>query len=122
MNKKEYNKTVLKEHRKELRNHSTTVEVILWNHLKGKKIGGFKFRRQYSIANYIVDFYCTEKRLAIELDGAGHFTEEGKEQDNYRDQELKQMDIKVLRFENKQIEENIDEVLKTILTHLTKKK
>ncbi len=112
-----YNKIALKEHRKELRNKSTSVEVILWNHLKGKKTG-FKFRRQYSVGNYILDFYCTEKRLAIELDGAGHFTEEGQEQDTYRDEELKQRDIKILRFENKQIEENIDQVLKTIQNNL----
>ncbi len=71
------NKKVLKEVRETLRNSPTPAESDLWQQLKGKKLMGKKFRRQHSFGDFILDFYFPEARLAIELDGAPHYTEEG---------------------------------------------
>jgi len=67
-----YNKKSLETIRKKLRNNMVSTEIILWSRLKNRQLKGLKFRRQYSIGNYIVDFYCPEHRLAIELDGMTH--------------------------------------------------
>ena len=64
-----YNLKVKKRTRKQLRRNMTEPEIILWSHLKGKKFKGLKFRRQHSIGKYVVDFYCAEKNLIVELDG-----------------------------------------------------
>jgi len=71
------NKKELNELRKRLRNNPTPAEKALWKALQQSKFEGRKFRRQHSIRNYIVDFYCTEEKLAVELDGGGHYTKEG---------------------------------------------
>ena len=87
--------------RKELRNNSTMAEKALWDLLKGKRVAGLKFRRQYSIDNYILDFYCPQLKLAIELDGDYHFHVEQPVTDKRRDDYLLQnYGIKTLRFEN----------------------
>lgn len=70
-----YNRAVYKTRRKELRNNPTKTEKILWAFLKGKKLSGYKFRRQYGVGKYIVDFYCPQMKLAIELDGEMHDSE-----------------------------------------------
>ena len=62
--------------RKELRNNLTKGEVIFWQHLKGSHLGGFKFRRQQSVQDFVVDFYCPEIKLAVEVDGQTHEVEE----------------------------------------------
>ncbi len=103
-----YNDPKLKPRRKELRHSETVHEKLLWNNLRRKKLN-FKFSRQYSVGPYILDFYCVEKRLAIELDGAQHL--ENKDYDIERDNYLLLNDIKVLRFWNREISANIDEVL-----------
>ncbi|WP_196889549.1 endonuclease domain-containing protein [Aureivirga sp. CE67] len=119
MNRNElHNRPELKKFRKELRNNGTTAEAVLWNCLKKKQLGGFKFRRQHSVGNYILDFFCVEKHIAIELDGAHHFTKEGKEKDAIRDAFLNEQEILVLRFENKLIFENQTQVLASILENL----
>jgi very-short-patch-repair endonuclease len=69
---KHYNKYALRELRKKLRNNSTDAEFVFWQELKGKKLNGYKFRRQYSIDCFVVDFYCTKVKLAVELDGLIH--------------------------------------------------
>lgn len=103
-----HNLKVLFERRKELRNHSTSEEILLWNYLKHSKLG-VKFRRQHSIGGYIVDFYSPAKKLVIELDGGVHNTKEAKEYDKVRDEFLKGMDLKILRLDNKEItKENIE--------------
>ncbi len=63
------NKKYLKSTRKDLRNNPTSAEKILWEHLKGSNFYGYKFRRQHSIGRYILDFYCPELKISIELDG-----------------------------------------------------
>jgi very-short-patch-repair endonuclease len=72
-----HNRVELKPFRKKLRNNSTSAEATLWTYLKNRQLEGRKFRRQHSIGNYIADFYCPEEQLVIELDGEGHFWEEG---------------------------------------------
>ena len=88
--------------------------------MQKRQLDGFKFRRQHSVGNYILDFYCPAKRIAIELDGARHFTPEGRKRDNKRDLNLKTQNISVLRFENKLIFENQSMVLDAILNELLK--
>jgi very-short-patch-repair endonuclease len=108
-----HNRQALKEIRRELRNNPTDEETVLWNYLKGKKLG-HKIRRQHSIGNCIVDFYCPQKRIAIELDGAHHFTTEGKESDKQRDKFLNTLNIKVLRFANSRVRSDLNNVLNEI--------
>ena len=108
-----YNVRSRKSFRKELRHSLTAAEAVLWNHLKGSQLGQ-KFRRQFSVGPYIVDFFCPECRVAVELDGAKHFTEEGARHDAVRDEYLRAQDIRVLRFENKAVYENLEFVLETI--------
>lgn len=98
----------------------TRAELTLWEELKEKKLDGRKFRRQHSIGHYIADFYCPSEKLIIELDGQHHFTLEGQLNDKERDAHLGLMNIKVLRFENKLIFENMTEVLNQIKAHFKK--
>ena len=109
-----HNCLYLKERRQDLRNNATPPEKTLWQYLKGSQVAGRKFRRQHSVGNYILDFYCPAERLAIELDGAHHFTEEGIAYDEVRTAYINSLHIKVIRFENKEIWHNIEAVLETI--------
>ena len=108
------NLSQLKERRKQLRNNSTTEENILWSKLKNRKIFNFKFRRQHSIAYYILDFYCPEKKLCIELDGNQYNQKDNLDYDKNRTEFLNAVGIEVLRFNNYQINTNIDEVVNMI--------
>jgi len=101
MSQQLHNKPELKEFRKKLRNNLTPAEALLWKALKGKQLEGRKFRRQHSIGNYIVDFYCPTEKLAIELDGQPHFTLEGEIKDRRKTKFLNSVGIHVLHFENK---------------------
>lgn len=87
----------LKEFARKLRNDSTFGEVLRWNELKGEKFG-FDFHRQKPLLNYIVDFYCSELNLVIEIDGRYHSHEEKFDADSFRDQELAKYDLTTLRF------------------------
>ncbi|MBU0473930.1 MAG: DUF559 domain-containing protein [Bacteroidetes bacterium] len=104
----------LKTFRKNLRNNLTPAEAKLWTLLKNSQLGGIKFRRQHSFNNYILDFYSPSEKLAIELDGAVHNTEEAQEYDKKRDLFLNNYGIKVLRFENKLVFDETDFVLSEI--------
>lgn len=106
-----YNDLKLKFRRKELRHNETNEEKLLWVKLRRKNLN-FKFTRQYSVGPYILDFYCVEKRIAIELDGFQHL--ENRDYDKERDDYLSLNDIKVLRFWNSEISANINEVLDKI--------
>ena len=102
------------ERAKELRARQTDAERFLWQVLRGRNFGGFKFRRQKPIGNYIVDFYCAEKRLAIELDGGGHADDQQAEYDQQRTKALTHKGITLLRFWNHEIFQETEAVLKTI--------
>ena len=108
------NRKYLKARRKALRNAPTPAEALLWRHLQGRQLCGRKFRRQHSVGNYILDFYCPAEKLAVELDGAGHFTAAGREQDQIRDQYLNGVGISVVRFENQAVVHDVAGVLERI--------
>jgi very-short-patch-repair endonuclease len=93
----------LAEYRDELRKQLTPAEASLWNMLKNSQLEGRKFRRQHSVGNYILDFYCPSEKLAIELDGARHFSGRGAAEDRERTAYLESKGILVIRFENKQV-------------------
>ncbi|MDV7186519.1 DUF559 domain-containing protein [Lutibacter sp. TH_r2] len=114
MKKRIHNFKHLEERRKKLRNNLTPAEAFLWKCLQQKKLDGRKFRRQHSINNYIVDFYCAEEKLIIELDGEVHFNVVQQDYDAKRTEELESLGFKVIRFENKQVFEETALVLKTI--------
>ena len=102
----------------ELRKNMTNTEEILWEKLKNKKLNGFKFRRQHAINQFIADFYCHKVKLVIEVDGGQHNAIEQKEYDIGRTEELNNFGIKVIRFTNNEIENNLDEVLEEIMRNL----
>jgi very-short-patch-repair endonuclease len=102
------NKNILKPFRKQLRNRSTSAEAVLWTELKSRKLDGRKFRRQQSIGNFIVDFYCAEEKLIIELDGESHGDYSKIEEDLKRDNTLIAEGYKVLRFENRVVFQDIE--------------
>jgi very-short-patch-repair endonuclease len=104
--------------RKTLRNEATPAERELWGVLKQSSLGGYKFRRQHSVGRYIVDFYCPSQRLAIELDGDSHFTDESIEYDQERTKFLNALNIRVLRFLNTDVHDNLDAVCERILEEL----
>jgi very-short-patch-repair endonuclease len=103
-----------KDNRRTLRKNLTTAEAFLWNHLKTKKLDGRKFRRQHGIKQYIIDFYCAEESLIIELDGEVHNNPKAKEYDTKRTAVLNALGLKVIRFENKMVFENLPSVLMEI--------
>lgn len=100
-----------------LRNESTLSEIRLWKYLKGKQLG-VRFIRQKPIGHYIVDFYCKELRLAIELDGLSHHYEETMKKDKEKEAYLNELGIEVLRFEDKEVLGDIDNVIAVLLDHI----
>ena len=96
-----FNKRGKKDLRKKLRNNGTAAEVVLWKYLQGSQILGKKFRRQTSIGRYIVDFYCPECRLIVELDGAAHFSILKEDEEVERTRYLEGLGLRILRFENR---------------------
>ena len=116
-----FNKNFLKGKRRKLRNNPTYAEKYLWYELKKSQLKGRKFRRQVSIGNYIVDFYCPAEKLVIELDGKGHFEEEQMKYDEIRTKYLQSIGISVLRFDNQEILYNTESVLTKIALCLNKK-
>ena len=103
-----------KDERRTLRNNLTPAEAKLWSELKSGQLVGRKFRRQHSISEYVLDFYCPEEKLAVELDGAGHYTAAGNLHDAKRTEFLNSVGIRVMRFENKLIWSALDSVLHSI--------
>nr|WP_321228622.1 endonuclease domain-containing protein [uncultured Psychroserpens sp.] len=118
MNNELHNRTYLKEFRKELRNNPTKAESQLWKMLRKSQLENTKFRRQQSIDNYIVDFYCPSKKLIIELDGEVHNNFINSEYDFKRTNDLNKLGYRVIRFKNKAVFENLDMVLEAIKTKL----
>ncbi len=104
----------LKERRRELRNNLTPAEAALWNALKGSALKGMKFRRQYSIENYIVDFYCPQEKLIVELDGEVHNDPMVSLHDSERSERLIELGNKIIRFENKLVFTQLENVLDAI--------
>ena len=108
-----YNKNNLKIIRRKLRHSSTPAEKYLWKIIRSKKLD-IKFRRQFSIDRFVVDFYCPRLKLALELDGGHHRKKEIKNYDRIRQKYLENLGIKIFRIENKEIFENSDLVISKI--------
>ena len=106
------------ENARELRKNQTDAEALLWQLLRNRQIENAKFRRQHPIEPYILDFYCHDKKLAIELDGGQHNTDEGKEKDQKRTQFLASQGIRVLRFWNNDVLQSTEAVLEVIYNQL----
>jgi leucyl-tRNA synthetase len=114
-----------KDRARELRNNSTDSEKLLWQKLRNRKLGGYKFLRQHpaiyrSFTNrsdyFIADFYCDEKKVVVELDGPIH--EDSKEYDEFRDEEMEKLGLHVLRLQNDELT-NMKDALNKILTFLS---
>jgi len=99
---------------RELRQELTKAEKILWAELRNRKLNGLKFRRQHPIDKFVLDFYCHERKLAIELDGSIHDGKLNKEYDEARTAMLGGLGIYTLRFRNDEVINNIESVLRKI--------
>jgi very-short-patch-repair endonuclease len=109
----------LKEKARKLRNNSTFSEVLLWNKLKKAKDGwGYDFHRQKPLLNYIVDFYCAELQLIIEIDGNYHNTGEQFDKDQQRQKELEEYDLHFLRFTEAEVRKQMDGVIRRISIYI----
>lgn len=113
-NKPIHNRKHLESFRKELRENLTPAEAFLWKQLQKRQLKGKKFRRQHSIENFIVDFYCPEEKLIIELNGEIHKNATAEEKDRKRDKRLEELGFKIIRFENKMVFDFLPSVLKEI--------
>lgn len=105
---------ILFKYARENRRDATTTEDLLWQYLRDRRFEGLKFRRQHPIGEYIVDFYCHEKSLVIELDGSVHNLKEVAAYDEARERYLKDLNLNVIRFKNEEIESDIINVLEKI--------
>lgn len=102
------------ENARELRKNETEAEKILWNVLRSRRCEGLKFRRQHPASQFILDFYCHEYFLGIEVDGSVHENEDAKQYDQNRAVELEDLGITILRFRNEDVLNNLTEVLQEI--------
>lgn len=102
----------LKQLARNLRNHSTLSEILLWNQLKNKRIEGYDFHRQVPIGNYILDFFCDELLLAIEIDGISH--EEKYDCDRKRQESIEKYGIRFLRFDDTEVKRNMEGTVEAI--------
>ena len=94
------------------------AERILWSKLKGRQLEKYKFRRQHSIDEFILDFYCPKAKLVIEIDGGQHYMDEDKKKDEKRDSYIKKLGLKVLRFSDRDVLKNISSVSEEVFNNL----
>lgn len=97
-----------------LRRNETKAEKLLWEKLRNNQLEGLKFRRQHPVNIYIADFYCHKFKLIIELNGDYHNQEEQKQKDEVRTEVLRLNGLKIIRFKNEEVEQDINQVLTTI--------
>ena len=114
-----HNRPSLKHRRRTLRGALTPAEARLWRHLQRSQLESRKFRRQHSVGQFILDFYCPAEKLAIELDGAAHDHDAAQIADAARDRRLGSLGITVLRFENREVLANLEGVLLRIKEHFS---
>jgi very-short-patch-repair endonuclease len=113
-----FNRPTEKDLRRVLRRKAPRAEQLLWAKLACKQLLGMKFRRQYSVGRYVVDFYCAEAKVGIELDGASHSTPQAKEYDEVRRAFIEGFGIRLLRVMNADVYERMDAVLELIAAAL----
>jgi very-short-patch-repair endonuclease len=109
-----FNKAIYKKLRQKLRNESPSAERVLWQKLRRNQVRGLRFHRQYGINNFVADFYCPEIRLVIELDGGTHFLPGIEVKDDQRNKRMEKLGLKILRFTNTDVYQNINEVMDEI--------
>jgi len=114
-----FNKSTQRNRRIFLRHHLTKAEAIMWKHLSRRQLLGFKFRRQYSVDNYIIDFYCPELKIAIEIDGDSHYRLVNIEYDQVRQKHIEHYGVKFIRFTNNEVYNNLPGVLDTIAEYVS---
>ena len=102
-----------------MRGDMTDAEKMLWKHLRRKNLDGYRFRRQHPVDRYVLDFYCPALKLAVELDGAQHYTKEGRTRDDKRTAWLQTQGIRVLRFRNTEVVTNMDAVIEEIQSKMS---
>lgn len=115
-----YNKG-LKQYARELRKNMTEAETKLWYAIRKKQIEGYQFYRQKIIGNYIVDFYCPRARIIVEVDGSQHYLGEKLGSDKKRDEFLRRLGFKVLRYNDIDVLGNIEGVFENILENVNKR-
>ena len=113
-----FNRPESKKKRRYLRQNMTKSEKLLWTKLRKCQLKGLRFRRQYSVLNYVVDFYCPEYKLAIELVGDVHGYKSRQRFDSIRAKKIESLGIKILSYTNMQIQDEMDGVLDDILSNL----
>ena len=104
-----------------LRKNQTHAERKLWSILRNRQLFGVKFRRQFSIGRYILDFYSPEYRLGIEADGGQHYEDKGRKRDELRTRELSKLGVQILRFSDVDILNNMEGVYRIIQEDIEKK-
>lgn len=112
---------VTPEHRaftKQLRTQLTDCERLLWRQLRNRGLAGMKFRRQHPQPPYVLDFYCAELKLVVELDGGQHYDDAGRERDRRRTRYLQSEGLEVVRFSNLDVLQNLDGVVTEILRRI----
>ena len=119
MSRQTHNHPALREHRRALRHGATPAERRLWKQLRKRQVGGWRFRRQYSVGPFVLDFYCPEARLGVELDGSAHDDPTRPAYDGERERRLGEEGVRVIRFENRLVMEQVDVVVAAIRHALT---
>jgi len=114
-----YNLTALKGRRRNLRRNSPSPETLVWNMVRNRQIEGYKFRRQYSIGRFVVDFFCPEMKLAIEIDGDTHYQPGRPDKDAARQKYLSGLGISFLRLTNLDVTTNLEGVREKIVKSTT---
>ena len=104
----------LRQFARQLRARQTDCEWLIWQKLRARQLLDLKFRRQHPCPPYVIDFYCVELQLAIELDGSQHFTAEQQASDQRRSLYLAGLGVVVLRFDNRQVLQEMEGVLQGI--------
>lgn len=105
----------LKQLSRQLRGNMTDAEGHLWAKIRMKQLKGYHFYRQKPIGDYIVDFYCPKVKLVIEVDDSQHFSDETTEYDRIRDEHIRSLGLRVLRFTNTEVLTNIEGVIESII-------
>lgn len=104
----------MKDLRRDLRRNQTDAEKAFWKCIRGRQVQGLKFFRQYSVGQYILDFYCPAVKLCVELDGGQHNDEQNKESDGVRSEFLQTQGVTVLRFWNHEVLQQTDAVMEKL--------
>lgn len=105
---------------RELRQVETETEKIMWESLRGKRLNGLKFRRQHPYEHYVLDFFCVEHQLVVELDGSVHDVSDQAAYDEERTKFLNEHGLRVIRFRNEEVKKNLLSVLQKIIEITTR--